>query len=283
MILRFISLLLSSKNRISFGKFIGNLGYKMMKNRRNKSIENLQFAFPEKSNLEIEEIARGSFQNLGITFSELFAMSSLSDNELHSMIDFGDGIELIEKVNSRKKGMIFLSGHFGNWELIAYSVGVFTKLPITVIVKPQANEFVDKFLNKFRTARGNKIVSMYKAAKTIINTITNGETIALLTDQSATENKDIFVDFFNRPAATYKVVGDLALRYQIPIIMGFAIRQPNGKYKAELSELDFSDLENTHEGIYKLTVRHTKHLEDIIRQYPAQWVWMHNRWKHKPK
>lgn len=283
MILRFISLLLSPKNRRNLGKFAGNLGYKMMKSRRNRAIENLQFAFPEKSSSEIEEIARGSFQNLGITFFELFAMSSLSDADLQALIDFNDGIELIEKVNSRKKGMIFLSGHFGNWELIAYSVGIFTKIPITIIVKPQANKFADKFLNKFRTARGNKIVSMYKAAKTIINVITKGETIALLTDQSATEDKDIFIDFFNRPASTYKVVGELALRYQVPIIMGFAIRQPDGKYKAELIELDFSDLENTHEGIFQLTARHTKHLEEVIRQYPTQWTWMHNRWKHKPR
>jgi KDO2-lipid IV(A) lauroyltransferase len=280
LILRFFSLISTAKNRTIIGKFFGSIGFFLMKNRRKIAIKNLTFAFPEKPTVEITKIAKGSFQNLGITFFELFAMSSLSDDELRKMIDFGDGLDLINTVNSRGKGMMFLSGHFGNWELIAYSVGVFTNLPITIIVKPQANEFADKFLNRYRTSRGNKIVSMYNAAKTIITVVKNKETIALLADQSATKNKDVFVDFFGYPASTFKVVGELAIRYQIPIIMGVATRQPNGKYKAELVELKYDDLENSLDGVYKLTERHTKLLEDFIRKAPEQWAWMHNRWKY---
>ena len=282
LILRFFSLISTAKNRTRTGKFFGSIGFFIMKKRKNIAIENLTFAFPEKTTEEIIKIAKGSFQNLGITFFELFAMSSLSDEELREMIDFGDGLDLIHTVNSRGKGMMFLSGHFGNWELIAYSVGAWTNLPITIIVKPQANEFADKFLNKYRTSRGNKIVSMYNAAKTIITVVKNKETIALLADQSATKDKDIFVDFFGHPAATYKVVGELAIRYQLPIIMGVAVRQPDGKYRAELVELKYDDLENSLEGVRQLTERHTKLLEEFIRKTPEQWAWMHKRWKHKP-
>ena len=285
--LRCFSLISTAKNRTRIGKIFGSLGFFLMKKRREIAIENLTFAFPEKTKIEIKKIAKGSFQNLGITFFELFAMSSLSDEKLHQMIDFGDGIDLINTVNSRGKGMIFLSGHFGNWELIAYSVGVFTNLPITIIVKPQANDFADKYLNKFRTSRGNKIISMYNAAKTIITVVQNKEVIALLADQFATKDKDYYVNFFGRPASTFKVVGELALRYKIPIIMGVAIRQKNGKYKAELVELkydDLIDLENnaiaSTDGVFKLTERHTKQLEDFIRKTPEQWAWMHKRWKY---
>jgi len=280
LLLRFFSLISTPKNRTRIGKIFGNIGFFILKNRRKIAVKNLTFAFPEKTTKEITIIAKGSFQNLGITFFELFAMSSLRDEELHKMIDFGDGLDLINTVNSRGKGMIFLSGHFGNWELIAYSVGVFTSLPITIIVKPQANEFADKFLNKYRTSRGNKIVSMYNAAKTIITVVKNKETIALLADQSATKDKDVFVNFFERPASTFKVVGELAIRYQIPIIMGVATRQTDGKYKAELVELKYDDLENSLDGVYKLTERHTKLLENFIRKAPEQWAWMHKRWKH---
>jgi len=126
---------------------------------------------------------------------------------------------------------------------------------------------------------------MYNAAKSIIQIVRNQEIIALLADQSATPDKDIFVDFFGRPAATYKVVGELALRYQLPIIMGVAVRQPDGKYKAELVELKYDDLDCltdgvSIDGIYKLTEKHTQLLEDFIRKTPEQWAWMHNRWKH---
>jgi KDO2-lipid IV(A) lauroyltransferase len=278
--IRLISLILSAKCRNRVGKWIGNFGYFLAAKRRKIAINNLEIAFPEKKAEEIEKIAKGSFQNLGITFFELFAMSSLSEKKLQKMIDFDGGIELINRVNSRRKGMIFLSGHFGNWEIIAYSVGVFTKIPITIIVKPQANIFIDKFLNKFRTASGNEIVSMYKAARTIIDVITKGETIALLADQAATKDKDLFIDFFGRQASTHKVVGELALRYKIPIIMGFAVRQKDGKYKAEIFELEHNDLENSIENVRKLTERHVKLLENIIKKYPEQWAWMHKRWKH---
>ena len=268
------------KNRTRVGKFWGSLGFLIMQKRKKIAIKNLTVAFPEKTKKEIAQIAKSSFQNLGITFFELFAMSSLTEQELHEMIDFGDGLDLIHSVNSRGKGMMFLSGHFGNWELIAYSVGVFTNLPITIIVKPQANKFADKFLNKYRTSRGNKIVSMYNAARTIISVVQNKETIALLADQAATADKDIFVNFFGRPASTFKVVGELAIRYQLPIIMGVAIRQPDGRYKAELIELKYDDLENSLDGISQLTERHVNQLEEFIRKHPAQWAWMHNRWKH---
>jgi KDO2-lipid IV(A) lauroyltransferase len=272
--------------RTAFGRIYGWISYKAMKRRRYIAIDNLTQAFPEKSAAEIEKIALGTFQNLGITFLELFAMSTFSDDELHKMIDFGNGIDLINDVRKRGKGILFLSGHFGNWELIAYSVGIFADKPITIVVKPQANESADKLLNEFRTARGNAVISMYNAARKIIKVVRNGEIIALLADQAAAM-EDIFVNFFGRPASTYKVVADLALRYEIPIIMGFAIRQSDGTYKAELSELVYSDIVasdcNKADKIKALTERHSHLLEDVIRKYPDQWAWMHKRWKHKPK
>lgn len=237
-------------------------------------------AFPDKSTTEIKNIALGSFQNIAITFMELASLDKISDKSLNSMIDWGDSLNLISQVYARKRGCLFLSGHFGNWELIAYSVRKQTQLPITVIVKPQANYIADKFLNTIRTSGGNKILSMYNAARTLIGIVKNGEIVALLADQSATPDKDLYVKFFNKDAATYKVVAELALRYNIPIIMGFAIRQPNGRYKAELAEIDFSDLveqatvDSKHklENIKILTQRHVFSLENVIRQYPAQWA-----------
>lgn len=203
---------------------------------------------------------------------------------------------MIHEVYARKRGCLFLSGHFGNWELIAYAVKVRTHLPISVIVKPQANYVVDKHLNRVRTSSGNKLISMYQAARALIGIARNGEVLALLADQSATQDKDIYVDFFGKKAATYKVVAELALHYNIPIIMGFAIRQPDGHYKAELTEIDFSDLilatgkqldtaaesvkNRKTESIHELTQRHVQSLEEVIRRYPGQWAWMHRRWKH---
>jgi len=115
---------------------------------------------------------------------------------------------------------------------------------------------------------------MYNAAKTIINVIRSNEVLALLTDQAATKDKDLFVDFFGRQASTFKVVAELALRYKVPIVMGFAVRQENRKYKADITEIDYTDLvideKLSIENVRILTERHTQHLENIIRKYPAQ-------------
>jgi KDO2-lipid IV(A) lauroyltransferase len=263
-----------------FGRIIGGIIFYCWKTRRNIALENLTYSFPEKTKIEIKNIAKGSFESIVITFLEFFAFNCFNTNKLKKNIDFDEGLELINSAKSENKGMLFVSGHFGNWELIAYSVGIFTKLPITIVVKPQTNEIIDRKLNKIRTSKGNKIVSMYNAARTIIIEIRSGNIIALLVDQSATEKNNVFVDFFGRPASTFKVVAELALRYRIPLIMGFAIRQPNGKYKAKITQIDYSDLDFSQENILELTKRHTKYLENTIRQYPEQWAWMHKRWKH---
>jgi len=283
LVFKIISIAIPQKGKTMLGKIIGSSMFFCWKYRRSIAIENLTYSFPEKSNAEIKSIAKGSFQSIAITFLEFFSFNCISKNKLRSMLDFDEGFGLINKVKNANKGMLFVSGHFGNWELIAYTVGLFTNIPVTIVVKPQANKIVDAELNKIRTSQGNKIVSMYNAARTIITEIKSGNAIALHVDQAATENLDVFVDFFGRPASTFKVVAELALRYRIPLIMGFAIRQQDGKYKADVVEIDYSDLDFSQTSILELTKRHTKHLENIIRQYPEQWAWMHKRWKHIPE
>lgn len=281
-IFKTISVLLPQKIKIILGKIIGSSIFFCWKYRRNIAIENLTYSFPDKSNLEIKNIAKRAFQSIAITFLDFFCLNCISKTKLKNMLDFAEGFNLVNKIKTDNKGILFVSGHFGNWELIAYAVGIFTNIPVTIVVKPQANKIVDTELNKIRTSQGNKIISMYNAARTIVSEIKSGNAIALLVDQAATKNFDVFVDFFGRPASTFKVVAELALRYKIPLIMGFAIRQQDGKYKANIVEIDYSDLDFSQENVLELTKRHTMHLENIIRKYPEQWAWMHKRWKHTP-
>ncbi|MCL2039614.1 MAG: hypothetical protein FWG85_04200 [Bacteroidetes bacterium] len=282
-VFKIISIVLPRKCKTMLGKIIGSSIFFCWKYRRNIAIENLTYSFPEKSNYEIKSIAKRSFQSLAITFLEFFSFNYISKDKLKNMLDFEEGFNLISKIKTDDKGMLFVSGHFGNWELVAFAVGIFTNIPVTIIVKPQANKIVDAELNKIRTSQGNKIVSMYNAARTIITEIKSGNAIALLVDQAATGNVDVFVDFFGRPASTFKVVAELALRYKLPLIMGFAIRQQDGKYKADIVEIDHSDLDFSQANVLELTKRHTKHLENTICKHPEQWAWMHKRWKHYPK
>jgi len=178
---------------------------------------------------------------------------------------------------------VLFRSHFGNWELAAYAVGLYTKIPIKVIVKEQQNTIADKILNEYRSKAGNEVVFMNKAARKIIKALLDKECVAILADQRATKDKDVYVDFFGKPASTYEAPAALALKFKSPIIYGFAIRNADGSYTVEVKELRNDDLEDNSEGIKILTQRHVKALEDAIREHPELWTWQHNRWKYRPE
>ncbi len=213
---------------------------------------------------------------------ELMAIPSMTENELKNKIVY-ENIDLIEEKRKLGKGVILLSGHYGNWELLAYTAGYFTDIPVTIIVKPQRNKTADKILNSYRTHHNNKIVSMYRAARPIVSELRKGNMIALLADQSATKDKDVFVDFFGRPAATYESPASMALRLDAPIVIGFSERQEDGTYRVQLREILYDDIKDSEDAIKILTERHVKALEQQIRKRPELWAWQHKRWKHTPR
>lgn len=275
----FITNNFSSGLRVSTGKLIGNILMILSKKRRKITFDNISNAFPELNNIEINVILKHSYQNLGITLIELLYIKKLSNEELKNYIEY-ENIELIEELLSRGKGLLLLSGHYGNWEYLAYSAGIFTGKQLNVIVKNQKNKILNKILNQYRSKSGNNLIPMNKAALEIIRVIKNKGMVALLADQSASKNKDIFVDFFGRPAITYEAPAKLALKFEIPIIMGFAERQSNNKYKVKLFEIKYEDIKNSENAIELLTQRHVSLLEKQIRKNPNQWAWQHKRWKH---
>jgi len=273
---------MSMRNRTSFGRLLGNALRIISPRREQITIDNIRASFPNKSKQWAIKTAEASYKNLGITLAELLALKYLSDDEIKDYVNY-DNAHLIKDMYNRGKGLILLSGHFGNWEFLAYSAGLFSKLPITVIVKPQKNKFADVILNQYRIKGGNKVISMYNAAREIVKTLGKGGIVALLADQSATKDKDIFVEFFGRPAATFESPAALALKYKVPIIIGFAVRNDDGRYNVKLSEINYDDLEYNKDGIAELTIRHVKILEDAIRKRPDLWAWQHRKWKHSPQ
>ncbi len=274
-----VSIRLSRRRRTSFGRSVGNFLRVLSSERQKITLDNIKHAFPDKSNQWHREVMLGSYHNLGITMVELLALKSFSDEDVRHYIKYSN-IEMITDLHKQGRGLILLSGHFGNWELLAYSAGLFTELPVMIIVKPQKNKVADKILNSYRTQRGNRIISMYNAAFTVFKTLKKGGVVALLADQSATKDKDVFVDFFGIPAATYESPAELALKLDVPIVMGFAVRQLDGTYQVDLKHIKHNDLENTSEGILELTKRHVMALEDAIRAHPDHWAWQHRKWKH---
>lgn len=280
LVIRNISKLLTIRMRQKIGAALGNFARVIMARRYQITLDNLRNSFPEKSDIWLESKAKASFENIGITFFETLTIDSYNKKNIHRIIEYKN-IGLLNEVFSRGKGALFMSAHYSNWEILAYSAAIISDINMLIVVKHQ--KYADEIINKIRTSCGNQVIEMGRAARTMVQWLQDGKPAAMLADQSATADRDIFVDFFGRPAATYKAPAELALRFSIPVILGLAVRQNDGRYLVELQEINTADLKYDNDGVKELMNRYNKLLEAQIRACPEQWAWQHKRWKHQPK
>jgi KDO2-lipid IV(A) lauroyltransferase len=261
------------------GKMLGTIAYYAIGSRRHIAIDNLQHAFPDASPRELKVIAKGAFRNYGITMMEFLWFPRLTDDRVARLVNINNP-ELLKDGFSRGKGMVMLSGHFGNWELIAFAVAYLCKIPFAIIIQTQSNALVDKVINTHRCLRGNKVIPMGMSVREIIKTLNSGGVVAIAPDQSG-PMEGAFVEFFGRSVATHQGPAVFALRSGAPLQMGFIIRRHDGSYDVQLEEIASADLTGLNEeNVRTLTQRHTALLERYIRKYPDHWLWMHRRWKH---
>jgi KDO2-lipid IV(A) lauroyltransferase len=266
----------------STGSFIGSVGYLLARRRRAIAIDNLRHAFPDKTQEEIRRVALGAFRNYAICISEFLWFPRLTPKRLRKLVRIIN-VELAAEVYSRGRGVVFVSGHFGNWELSALVGGHFTGYPMTIIVQNQRNRLVNEVINRYRCIWGNSVVPMESSVREILKKLSEGQAVGILADQSA-PMEGIYVDFFGRPAATHDGPAIFSLRTGAPLVIGFLVRQTSGRYELTYEEVPTSDLSDYSErNVIELTRRHVALLEKYVRQYPDQWLWMHRRWKHSDK
>ncbi len=276
---RFIILNLSLKNAQQAGLKLANIFFILLTRRKKIAIDNLRMAFPEKSETEILEIAKKAFQNFGITIAELLWFPRITPEILNNLVKF-QNLELLTNRFKEGKGVIMLTGHFGNWELFALATGFVTKISCNIIVKTQTNLLVDKLINQHRTLLGNRVVPMELAVREILSSLNQGGVVGIVADQSAPK-ESIFVNFFGRKVATFQGPAVFGLRTRAAMLMGVIIRKPDFTYEVIIEEIQTSDITEYNEAnVYELTQRHTAVLEKFIRLYPEQWMWTHRRWKN---
>lgn len=279
LLFRFLLLCLPIRAVQLIGAGLGSAAFFLLQGRRNIALDNLRRAFPEKTESDIATIARGSFRNYGITIAEMLWFPRLNQRVLQELITLLNPGHLAA-VSGRGKGMVLLTGHFGNWELIAVGMAVLERIPFTIIVQTQNNKLVDRLINRHRTQFGNRIVPMGISVREIIKTLHNNGVVAMAPDQSGPQ-EGVFVDFFGRSVATHQGPAAFSLRCSAPMVMGFIMRKEDGRYEVFTEEIPTEDLsEPVDANILELTRRHTRLLESYIRQYPDHWLWMHRRWKH---
>ncbi len=264
------------------GRQLGIVMYYLDWEHRKVALQNLSLAFgQEKSASEIRGIARRTFQNLGMTTIEFFRIPKMDAETFKERVKI-EGLEEALRLLEKKKGALLLIGHFGNWELM----GLMSKVignPIMVIAKPmKKNKWVDQFITKIRNAGGLEVISSVKASRKVMKALSQNRVVGILIDQRAKRSEGIWADFFGRKAPTTPSLAVLAMKTSAPVLPVFMVRNGFQKHRLLIKE----PLELIHTGDIQKDVEantqlfnHT--LESMIRQYPDQWFWVHQRWERK--
>ena len=259
------------------------LFYKFGKRRSTLTKKNLQLAYPEKNQAQIEQIAIQAYKNIGITLAEIIMLfnNRLNINEL--IINKEEVLEKLQNIKKdAKQGTIFITAHFSNWEIAAQFLPL-NGFPVTAVGRKGNNELIEKNITTpFREKYGNKNIYKKNAVLKIVKALKNNKNIGVLIDQKAGANESVKANFFGKPADTVNSIAILKLKYDPIILPIFALRQSDGRYKiivydpVTYTAPKESDQE---EKIKKMTQKYNDILEDMIRKNPEQWFWMHNRWR----
>lgn len=251
---------------------------------RRIGMTNLGIAFPEKPIAERERILRESILNLGRMAAELAHLPHFTDNDLRRMVRFDNEAWWEEVVTwDRDAGVLILSGHFGNWELLVYAHGRRGQ-PVHMVHRTIANPYVDRWFNALRARAGTKLVRKKGAAGGVLHALREREILVLPFDQNSTRGLGVFVDFFGLPASTNTGIARLALRTGAHVIPGFIVREGR-EARHTVHVLPFVDMEETgdfQEDVRRNTQRMSLVFEEMVRRHPEQWLWIHKRWKTRP-
>jgi KDO2-lipid IV(A) lauroyltransferase len=266
-----------------FFKFLLMLFYHAAAKHRLIALHNLRCAFPEKDMEELIRIAKGVYRNLAITMAEFFSMPSITRENLHEWVEM-EGLEHFEAGIAQGKGLLTIIAHFGNWELMPVTVPLFIKFlkPSYIVYRPLDSPVFDNMVEHVRTMNGNEMIPKGGSGKRIMELLKENHSIAILSDQNVSVREGVFVDFFGRPACTGVGLAVLALRSGAPVLPMFMARQKSGKYKLIFKPLvEVSQTGDYERDLLENTQRFTKVVEDVVREYPDQWFWIHQRWKTK--
>ena len=249
---------------------------------RQVGMRNLAMVFPEKSVAERARILRGVFTSLGRQLAELCQFPRYTRENVDEVVVY-DGLENYDRAYARGKGVLFLTAHFGGWELSAFAHSLHGHW-LHVVMRPMDNEYLDRLLQSFRTMHGNKTVAKDDFVRGLLAAMKAGETVGILMDPNMTPPQGIFVDFFGIPACTASGLARIALRTDAAVVPGFlSWDESRRKYRLRFGPaVELSRTGDEEADVRENTQRFSRVIEDFVRAHPDQWLWVHKRWKTRP-
>lgn len=259
-------------------KFKAKLFYYLLPIRKKTAYLNLKMVFPHKSDSEIQSIIKKSYFNILTAIVEFFYLPKLTDKQLSEKFVISNENEMKEKFKNGK-GIVFVSAHFGNWEIMAFGGALIFGKPLSVIVKEQSNRRLDRRLNTIREKNGNIMIEMKRATREVIKALGENRIVAMLGDQSAPAESSK-VKFFGQEITAFDGPAVFALKTGAPIFWGAPVRDNNYNYSLKAIEVDTSIYsEYSAANVQEITQKTMSLLEDHITKYPDHWLWFHRRFK----
>jgi len=284
--LRTVAMLLSSFSvgvNLRAARRLGNLMYAFDRKHRDRVTDNLRHAFPGMADHKRQVLVRRCMQHLMMLGVETLFTTRLVHLETWAgYCELENFREVLQLLLSRNQRVIMLTGHYGNWEILGYVLATLG-FNTTSVARPLDNPHVNRWVLGVREKKGQRILAKKGATGEVTQVLSNGGAVSFIADQDA-GRKGIFVDFFGRPASTYKSIGLLAMEYQAPIVIGFARRIGDFKFTLGVQEIIHpQDWNDQDDPLRYITQRYTKAIEAFVRKDPEQYLWMHRRWKTRPK
>jgi KDO2-lipid IV(A) lauroyltransferase len=244
---------------------------------------NLRLAFPDWTDAQRKDATRKMVRNLGWMAAEFARLPRLTKENIEDVVIL-EGHENFLEGQRRGNGVLYLTGHIGAWELSSFAHALYG-YPLHYMARPLDNKRLDALVNKYRCASGNRPIFKNESARVMLKILKDSGTVGILADQNTLPVEGVFVDFFGKLACTTTGLSRVALHTGAAVVPGYAYWDETiQKYRLRFEPpLELIQTGDTERDVFENTQRFAKVIEEIIRKHPDQWVWVHRRWKTRPK
>jgi KDO2-lipid IV(A) lauroyltransferase len=257
------------------------MSYWLWPRLRRVGIFNLGLAFPEWSEHERRRVIFRLFQNFGRMLADYSHFPRWNRDNIEKLIIY-DGFENYERAQSQGRGLLFLTAHFGNWELGSFAHGLYGH-PCHFVVRELDNPLIDRLIRRYRSQSGGTPIDKSEFARGVLRAFAQGHAVGVLTDQNMLANEGVFVDFFGHLACTTTGPARVVRKTGVPIVLGLVIWDAKiKKYRLRFDAVEWIKRDDPEEEILANTANFTHLIEQYARRYPDQWLWVHRRWKTRP-
>lgn len=269
---------------IWIGLTIGRLGYLMPGRLRQTGLRNLEIAFPDLPEAERLRLLRGSYESLGRLLGEFSQLPHATPEKLRQIIEYDEvGLAHLRAAEKSKRGVIFLTGHLGVWELHSFGWSAL-EYPLSFLVRPLDNPRVEEMIEAVRTRFGNRAIDKQSAARQALRVLREGGTLGILSDLNTQTREGVFVPFFGKLACTTAGIATLALKTDAVVIPTCAVWNKERKRYFFHGDppVELVRTGDHQKDIEINTANFAAAVERMVRLYPDQWLWIHKRWKTRP-